>query len=49
MSDEEFEAVADGSWWLGETALGLKLIDQIATLEQTLQMVRDQTTAKGAA
>lgn len=49
MSDEEFEAVADGSWWLGESALGLKLIDQIATLEQTLQMVRDQTTTKGPA
>jgi signal peptide peptidase SppA len=48
MSDEQFAAVSDGSWWLGESALGLKLIDQVATLEQTLQMVRDQTIAKGA-
>jgi signal peptide peptidase SppA len=45
MSEEEFTAVSDGSWWLGESALGLKLIDQIATLEETLQMVRNQLTA----
>jgi len=41
MTEEEFSAVSDGSWWLGESAVGLKLIDRVATLNETLQMVRN--------
>lgn len=39
MSDEQFAAVSDGSWWLGEKALGLGLVDRISTLEETLKAV----------
>jgi signal peptide peptidase SppA len=45
MSDEEFDAVSDGRWWLGAQAVENKIIDRVSTLQETLAMVRKQILA----
>lgn len=45
MSDEEFDAVSDGRWWLGEQATENKLIDRVSTLQETLSLIRKQIFA----
>lgn len=42
MTDEQFDAVSSGAFWLGETAIGLNLIDHVSTLDQTIETIRNQ-------
>lgn len=42
MSDEEFNAVSDGRWWLGVQAIENKIIDRVSTLAETLALIRKQ-------
>lgn len=42
MNDAQFAAVSDGSWWLGDTALELGIIDRVSSVEQTLALIRTQ-------
>lgn len=39
MSDEQFQAVSDGRWWLGREAIANGIIDRVATLPETLQLI----------
>lgn len=41
MTEDEFEAVSDGAFWLGETAVELKLIDGVSTMPETIEAVRN--------
>lgn len=45
MSEEEFAAVSDGRWWLGNQAIENKIIDRVSTLQETLSAVRRQIAA----
>lgn len=42
MSDEEFDAVSDGRWWLGSEAVSLKVSDRVSTLKETIESIRSQ-------
>lgn len=42
MNDEEFAAVSDGRWWLGEEAVSNRIIDRVSTLSETLNAVRSE-------
>lgn len=43
MSDAELTAVSDGRFWLAESALKMKLCDQIGTFSDVLEAIRSQT------
>lgn len=45
MTEDEFNAVADGRWWLGSQAVENKIIDAVSTLAETLDRVRKQVFA----
>lgn len=45
MSEEEFAAVSDGRWWLGNQAIENKIIDVVSTMQETLSLVRRQIAA----
>lgn len=45
FTDDEFAAVSDGRWWVGDEAIENRVIDQVSTLKDTLQMIRKQIAA----
>jgi protease-4 len=45
MSDEEFAAVSDGRWWLGQQAIENNIIDLVSTMPETVERVRRQIYA----
>jgi protease-4 len=45
MTEEEFDAVSDGRWWLGTQAIENKIIDKVSTMQETLIAVRKNLLA----